>query len=147
MALRWWNAIALAAVLAVGWVADSLPLGGRSAGEISAMFPVLIMPAPYANAIWGLIYALLGCFVIYQLIPTKDKQLRADTTGPWFIVSCAFNAVWIVLWHFCSWNPASSSCSACSPHYSSSTSARDALPAGRRRNGSFNSPSACIWAG
>ncbi|MFK7691460.1 hypothetical protein [Paenibacillus sp. HJGM_3] len=100
MQLRWWNAGALAMVLAVGWLADSLPLGGRSTGEISAMFPVLIMPAPYANAIWGLIYALLGCFVIYQLMPAKNKEPRPDATGPWFIVSCAFNAVWIVLWHY-----------------------------------------------
>lgn len=100
MAIRWWNAVALIAVLALNWFADAWPLGGRTTNEISSMFPVLITPAPYAFAIWGLIYALLAGFVIYQLLPSGDKQLRSQAIGPWFIVSCAFNCVWIVLWHY-----------------------------------------------
>lgn len=100
MVYRWWNAVALAAVLMLNWLAEALPLGGRTTGEISAMFPVLIAPAPYAFAIWGLIYALLAGFVIYQLLPSGSKQPEVKAVGPWFIISCLFNSAWILLWHY-----------------------------------------------
>ncbi len=100
MTYRWLNVIALGAVLILNWLANAIPLGGRSTGEISAMFPVLITPATYAFAIWGVIYVFLTGFVVYQLLPSGQKQPEVQAVGPWFVISCLFNCAWVVLWHY-----------------------------------------------
>lgn len=97
---RWWNVIAFAAVIAVNVLANALPIGGRTTGEISNMFYTAITPAGYAFSIWSLIYLLLACFVVYQLrrfTGTRDSVL---SVGIWFILSCVFNITWILLWHY-----------------------------------------------
>ena len=43
-------------------------LTGNSIGDISDLYPVRITPAGYAFSIWGLIYTLLGIFVVSQCI-------------------------------------------------------------------------------
>ncbi|WP_284641680.1 hypothetical protein [Paenibacillus silviterrae] len=72
---RWLNLLGLAAVLVMNGLANALPLGGRTTGEISAMFPVQITPAPYAFSIWGLIYALLIAYGWVQASP-QDAAVR-----------------------------------------------------------------------
>jgi benzodiazapine receptor len=46
--LRWLNVIGLAAVLMVNGLAQWLPINSKTTGELSAKYPVLITPAPYA---------------------------------------------------------------------------------------------------
>lgn len=99
-ALRWLNALAFAVTIAVNWAADSIPLGGRTTGEISAMYPVLVTPADYAFSIWLLIYALLAGFVVLQLLPIRRGIPEIAAIGPWFIISCALNCAWLLLWHY-----------------------------------------------
>ncbi|WP_079912160.1 hypothetical protein [Paenibacillus sp. 32352] len=96
--LRWYNVAALFAVLAVNRFAETEPVKGMTTGEISAMFPVQITPAPYAFAIWGLIYALLLGFVIVQFLPSKRGRHELRSIGPWFGVTCVFNIAWLLLW-------------------------------------------------
>jgi len=97
---RWLNAAGLAAVIAVNGLAELLPINGKTTGEISAKYPVLITPAPYAFSIWPLIYLLLIGFVIYQFQPRAAKSKMVQNIGPWFIISCLFNALWILVWHY-----------------------------------------------
>ncbi|UQZ85760.1 hypothetical protein SK3146_05049 [Paenibacillus konkukensis] len=96
--LRPFNMFACLAVIAVNALAQIHPLGGLATGEISAMFPVQITPAPYAFSIWGLIYALLLGYAILQLIPGQREQDEVRAIGPWFVVSCFFNISWLFLW-------------------------------------------------
>lgn len=96
--LRWYNVAALFAVLIVNRFAETQPVKGLTTGEISAMFPVKMTPAPYAFAIWGIIYALLLCFVVVQFVPSKQIHAEIRSIGPWFGVSCFFNISWILLW-------------------------------------------------
>ncbi|OXM85088.1 hypothetical protein [Paenibacillus rigui] len=98
--LRWLNVVSLLAVLVVNWLATALPINGKTTGQISAMFPVPITPAPYAFSIWGLIYALLIVFVIVQFVPRARDAEEITSIGPWFIVSCFFNISWILLWQY-----------------------------------------------
>lgn len=98
--IRWLNAAGLAAVLAVNGLAQWLPINGKTTGEISAKYPVLITPAPYAFSIWSIIYLLLIGFVIYQFKPRAGKSKNVQNIGPWFIISCLFNVAWILLWHY-----------------------------------------------
>lgn len=97
---RWWNVIAFAAVIAVNVLANVLPIGGRTTGEISDRFYTEITPAGYAFSIWSLIYLLLAGFVVYQFrrfTGTRDSVL---SIGIWFILSCVFNIAWLLLWHY-----------------------------------------------
>ena len=90
----------LAYIVMVGtnYLAVSLPLAGRDTGAISDSYPNLFAPAGYAFSIWGLIYLLLGAYVIYQFraqnngIITKVSRI--------FIINALLNAAWIFAWHY-----------------------------------------------
>jgi hypothetical protein len=94
------NIAALLVVVLVNALANGLPLGGQTTGEISARYESLFMPAGYAFGIWGLIYLALFCYVIYQARPVRRQNVKlAKISKPW-IVSCGFNVLWVFLWHF-----------------------------------------------
>ncbi|MCE5168560.1 tryptophan-rich sensory protein [Paenibacillus profundus] len=98
---KWLNILAFAAVLAVNTLAETVPLGGKTTGEISAMFPVLFTPASYTFSMWILIYLLLAGFVVHQALPGKDDVTPTiRSIGPLFVFSCLFNIGWILLWHY-----------------------------------------------
>ncbi|NBI29290.1 TspO/MBR family protein [Chengkuizengella marina] len=94
------NIIFYILVLLVNYLANAIPINGKTTGEISAQYPILITPAPYAFAIWGLIYTLLGCFIIYQALPKTSQKPSLQKIGWWFVLSCIFNITWILVWHF-----------------------------------------------
>jgi len=88
----------------VNALANILPLNGITTGELSDLYPNLFVPAGLTFAIWGLIYVLLGIFVIYPLIPSvrRDSQ-KVDFVqriGPLFFISCLANIGWIFAWHY-----------------------------------------------
>ncbi|MCS1350933.1 tryptophan-rich sensory protein [Mechercharimyces sp. CAU 1602] len=98
--LRISNVIALLAVVSVNFLANWLPINGKTTGELSSQYPVLITPAPYVFSIWGLIYLLLAAFVLYLLfLPVSDTK-TVQTVGWWFVISSILNISWIFLWHY-----------------------------------------------
>jgi hypothetical protein len=94
--LPWLCAIGFLCVLFVNALSASLPLNGRTPGEISDSFPNLFVPAGLTFSIWGLIYIALAVFTVRQF------QSRSNTarTGWLFILSCVANVAWIFLWHY-----------------------------------------------
>jgi len=91
---------AFAVAIVVNGLANALPLGGKSTGEVSALYESLITPAGFTFAIWSLIYLWLLVYVIFQALPAqRDSQLLASV-GKWFIISCVFNAAWMFCWHY-----------------------------------------------
>ncbi|MDD3006337.1 MAG: tryptophan-rich sensory protein [Candidatus Pacebacteria bacterium] len=90
--------LAYVVMIAVNYLAVALPLGGRDTGAISDNYANLFAPAGYAFSIWGLIYALLGVYVIYQL--RRDKDELVERVNRIFIVNALLNASWIVAWHY-----------------------------------------------
>lgn len=86
------------AMVATNYIAVALPLGGRSTGAISDSYPNLFAPASYAFSIWGLIYTLLGIYVIYQLGRVKDDV--TTRVNPLFIANAILNVSWIFAWHY-----------------------------------------------
>lgn len=97
---RWWNILALAAMIAVNALAEFVPLNGKTTGGISDMFPTLITPAGYAFGIWMLIYGLLIGYAVYQARTANQSKPVLQAIGPLFIISCLFNIAWILLWHY-----------------------------------------------
>jgi translocator protein len=94
------NVVALSAVVFVNYLANALPLNGKTTGALSAKYNVLITPAGYVFSIWGLIYTLLAVWVIYQALPKNINNIVFKKVGYWFVISCIFNCLWIFVWHF-----------------------------------------------
>ena len=61
------NLATLILTVIVNYVAASVPLGIGNTGEISDLYPNLFVPAGITFSIWGVIYAFLGIFVVYQI--------------------------------------------------------------------------------
>jgi len=94
------NILAFVLVIVVNGMANGIPLGGQTTGEISAKYPSLFTPAGYVFSIWGLIYLGLAAFVVWQALPAqRSNQSLADIRLP-FLASCACNAIWIFMWHY-----------------------------------------------
>lgn len=94
------NIAAFILVVVVNALSNILPFNGLTTGEISDSFPSLFTPAGYVFAIWGLIYLLLGVFVVYQALPAQRGNPRLARLGYLFVLSCALNVVWLLTWHF-----------------------------------------------
>ena len=98
--LKWLNIIAFVAVILINGLAGSTTLiGGQDTAQVSDNNFTLITPAGYTFAIWGIIYTLLGLFVIYQALPS-DKGKSTEKVGWFFILSCIANICWLFLWQF-----------------------------------------------
>lgn len=94
------NVLAFALVIVFNGLANSLPLGGQTTGEVSAKYPSLFVPAGYVFSIWGLIYTGLLAFVIYQALPSQRQNRRLARIAPWFVANCVANALWLLAWHY-----------------------------------------------
>jgi benzodiazapine receptor len=72
--------------------------------SITDQWHVLISPAGYAFAIWGLIYSLLIIFVIYLALPrvkSRNDELiygnGANGMGYLFALNMLFNSFWLII--------------------------------------------------
>jgi len=75
-------------------------IGGRLTATVSDSNPTLITPAGYVFSIWGIIYILLGAFVIYQALPSRNNRGFTQRIGWLFVLSSIINIVWIFFWQF-----------------------------------------------
>jgi hypothetical protein len=94
------NIVAFVAVLTVNFLSNSLPLNGRTAGEISDALPSYFTPAGYTFSIWGLIYLALLGFIIYQALPAQRNNLLLGKIGWGFAISSVANIAWLFAWHY-----------------------------------------------
>lgn len=105
----WWikslsilNVVGFIAVLIINYLANALPIGGLSTGALSDLYPNLFVLAGLIFAIWGLIYLMLGAFVVWQLVDVYKKQSKGivQKIGIWFLLSCLVNIAWIFAWQY-----------------------------------------------
>ncbi|MCQ2558792.1 MAG: tryptophan-rich sensory protein [Oscillospiraceae bacterium] len=100
--MKWVNTIAFLAMVAINLLAELLPLGGYTTGQISDAYPNLFTPAGLTFAIWSIIYLLVGFFVLYQwgLFGSSEEGSRMTAKiGILFTLSCVLNILWILCWH------------------------------------------------
>lgn len=86
-------------MIIVNFLANALPINNRSTGEISDLYANLFTPAGLTFSIWGLIYLLLGVYIIYQFI-NKEKESLFAKINPLFILTSIANISWILAWHY-----------------------------------------------
>jgi len=94
------NIIAFVIVIVVNFLANAIPLGGQTTGEISAKYPSLFTPAGYTFSIWGIIYLSLGGYVIYQALPAQRESEVLAQISKMFMINCVANASWLFAWHY-----------------------------------------------
>ncbi len=96
--IRYINLLFFAGMVVMNYLANALPLNGKTTGQISDNLPNLFTPAGLTFSVWGVIYLLLAVFCILQFT-THAKEI-AMNTGWIFALSCVFNAAWILAWHY-----------------------------------------------
>ncbi|WP_414565289.1 MULTISPECIES: tryptophan-rich sensory protein [unclassified Anabaena] len=91
--------LAIIGAFLINIISNIMPLNGMSIGEISnTLFNnVLIVPANYAFAIWGLIYLGLFALGIYQFLPNQRQNLDFRNTGYLLVVASISQSVWVYL--------------------------------------------------
>jgi len=95
------NVVAFVVTLVVNGLAGSTTLlGGVTSAEVSAMYPTLVTPAGFTFSIWGVIYALLFLFVVYQALPSNREQPFISRVGLLFGLASLCNVCWLLLWHY-----------------------------------------------
>ncbi len=86
-------------------MANILPINGISTGAVSDTYPNLFAPAGITFIIWGVIYLLLGAYVLYQSGFLQDqvsenKGKLMEKVGIIFSLSSLANTAWIFAWHY-----------------------------------------------
>ncbi|WP_347373671.1 tryptophan-rich sensory protein [Aequorivita sp. Q41] len=95
------NIVAFVATVFLNYLSNTGAINETTIGEISNISKNLFTPSGYAFSIWGLIYALLFGFIIYQsrslFVKVRDDEFILKT-GWWFVISCILNSIWIIFW-------------------------------------------------
>lgn len=94
------NIIAFTAVLVTNGLAGAVGLNGRTTGAISDLLPSTFTPAGYTFSIWGLIYAALLGFIVYQALPASRQRPFLNKIGWLFVLSSGANIAWLLAWHY-----------------------------------------------
>ncbi len=99
--LRYANIVFFALTVVVNSLAGGTTLiGGKLTAEVSDANPTLVTPAGYVFSIWGIIYILLGVFVLYQALPSQQGKEYHEKIGWLFVLSSLINIGWLFLWQF-----------------------------------------------
>jgi hypothetical protein len=96
--LRYISLLFFVAMVYMNYLANSLPINGKTTGQLSDAYPNLFVPSGITFSIWGIIYLLLAAYCVVQFLPAS-KEI-AIKIGWLFIISCVFNGLWIVAWHY-----------------------------------------------
>ncbi|MEO0541924.1 MAG: tryptophan-rich sensory protein, partial [Cyanobacteria bacterium P01_A01_bin.105] len=91
--------LAIVGTFIVNTLSNFFPPGGLNVGEVSktVLGGVLITPASYAFAIWGVIYLALISYSVYQTKPAQRRSPTIRQANRWLIVACLVQMVWIFL--------------------------------------------------
>ena len=95
------QSLSLLVVIYINYLANSLPINGKTTGELSALYPNYFVPAGVTFSIWGIIYLLLILYAIRSWFAARGNSVQVKSDRyVWFIISGAGNAGWIVAWHY-----------------------------------------------
>lgn len=97
------NPVLYLGMLVTNYLAVTLPINGKSTGELSDLYPNLFVPDGLTFSIWGVIYLLLLLFIFTPLVKRIQNKYTTDPpvkTQVLTAVSCLLNISWIICWHY-----------------------------------------------
>ena len=96
---KWATLLSILAAFFTNVLANISPINDLTIGEISNNIfgDVLITPAGYAFAIWGLIYLGLISLGVYQVLPKNKENDYLDKLGYYLVISSLAQSVWVFL--------------------------------------------------
>jgi hypothetical protein len=91
--------LAIVGGIIINTLSNFFPINGLNIGQLSNQLfgSVLIIPASYAFAIWGLIYVGLLAFGIYQCRPRQRQSPELDQAGWLLVIASIAQIIWIYL--------------------------------------------------
>lgn len=95
IALRWVTLVLVTLAIAYSNLADVLSPWGRDVGEVSRRYQNLFTPAPYAFAIWGLIYGAFLVHCVVALLPSRRGMPIYDRLAPPLLLGNLLAALWV----------------------------------------------------
>ncbi len=96
---QWLTVVAVLMAIAINGLSNVYPPAGKNTGEVSntLLSGVLITPAGYAFAIWGLIYTALIAYSVYQVLPAQRDRRAFQQVSTAVIGACLLQIIWIYL--------------------------------------------------
>ena len=91
---------ALGLTLTVNALANIIPFNGVTTGDVSDSISFLFAPASYVFSIWGVIYAGLTAYAIFQGSPSQKPNPRLRAIAVPFLLNGIVNASWMFAWHY-----------------------------------------------
>jgi hypothetical protein len=94
--------IAILAAFGTNVLANVAPFSGLTIGEISntVFKDVLITPANYAFAIWGLIYLGLISLAVYQVLPAQRQNSSLRRIGYFLVLASLAQVAWVFFFQY-----------------------------------------------
>ena len=94
------NSVTLAVMLWANIAANAGWLFRQTVADVSHKYDTLFAPAGYAFIIWGFLFFMCICFVVFQwiLLKENDPHNYIRLTGIWFSLSNISNAAWLYCW-------------------------------------------------
>lgn len=91
--------VMIVAAFVINALSNLVPLNGKSVGELSnTVFQgVLMTPANYAFAIWGVIYLGVFAFGIHQVLPQVRSQRKLDSLRSLMMWASGAQIAWIFI--------------------------------------------------
>ena len=94
-------ALSYVTMVAFNFLANALPLNAQTTGAVSAKYPTLFTPAGLTFSIWGLIYVMLGVYVVKMLwTPDVEFTRQLRVVASLFVFSALLNIGWLFAWHY-----------------------------------------------
>ena len=94
--IGWMNVVAFLACLGINYLSVALPLNGLSQKDLGVKYFNLFTPAGFTFSIWSVIYLL----IIAYLVEGFKKSWLSWHWQRGFQLTCLFNAMWLVVWHY-----------------------------------------------
>lgn len=94
---RWLALVMLVGNAVFSTVYERISTTTPTIAEVSSHYPALFTPAPYAFAIWGLIYLALIGYAVFALLPRQGRTGWHDAVAPWLTVYAVLGVVWTIL--------------------------------------------------
>jgi len=96
--IKYVNLLLFVFMIVMNYLANALPINGKTTGQLSDFYPNLFVPAGITFSIWGVIYLLIALFCVVQFSPSN--QVIVEKIGWLFAISSLLNGLWIVAWHY-----------------------------------------------